>query len=390
MSHRVFIILLVLFLTGCATVSRPLGENEAADEKYAYIYGRFKQEGDVGWGIVLGIKDRKSSRSFDTYGLKFDQAGDVTVIKVLPGQYEFSKFNYVNGLNEILRTSEFKNSDLGIDISLEPNKAYYIGDWTGTVSSSSYYGGTSIEWKIDSVENNMTSSTARFKEKYSKLATLENIGLYSPSYSAGFDREDPSTYNENDLRLAMKYGEYDLAHIMVNHLKESSRLAEYYGGVMLARGRGVAKDENTGIGIIRRLANEDKLPEAMSYMAATVLDFVERNKERLPEEKRKKLNELAFHYLLGAAVRGHSGSIKFLCRMSKPDQEPMDNLNVFFLSWCGIKQRLAENYEEFKTEEPIDLVSAMTRFSEEQKIKYDKSYKTFLDAMNENKSYKVN
>lgn len=384
-SHRLPVLLvLCLLFSGCATVTRPLNESETPDGTNAYIYGRFQVETNGSsansspYGIVLGIKHRGSTRPHDPYGIRFNAEGDVTAIRIKPGSYEFSKFNYVNDMNTIMQSSDFTESKLGINLVIEAGKTYYIGDWTGTVDLDYGYMNTHIEWKIESVENNFLTTTNRFKEKYKNLGALENVALFSPRFSAGFDRSEPSTWKEEDLRMAVKYGEYDLAHQMIAHLREHSALARFYEGGLLFKGRGVEKDEKAGLDMVRRVALDDQQPDALYFMAMEVRKFIEENKDHLDEEKQQQMKELFIKYLISSALNGSRAGVHVLCRAAKPDADPISKLDILLYASCRARQDIElASGEEFPGE-PVNFDQALGRMDQQQRELYDSSYEKIM------------
>ena len=184
MQHKSYcIILLSIFIEGCSFVGTKIVEPESnVNPSVAYIYGYFyvKEEKDTistinlvqSPKIVYLISDLTEQKANGYIVLTSENA--IKAIPIKPGKYAFGKMLYTSK-GSISRTKSLVKEDVIED--LQPNKAYYIGNYIGNTKAERTGGGTIYSWNVSNVTNNFITTTNEFLDKYKNFTNIDKIDL---------------------------------------------------------------------------------------------------------------------------------------------------------------------------------------------------------------------
>ena len=170
---RLIVLLSALsLLSGCASFSQPVGPDTRADPALGYVYGIFAVDNTsnnplpLRMGLVLESEDHTRK-----YTIEFESGYPIVVTKVEPGTYSLSKFVYVTG-NSVAIEDPIAAGPLSRPFRIEAGKAYYLADFDGIIRTLP--AGTSLrhQWKINSIRDNFSYATDKFKRTYPGLAQL--------------------------------------------------------------------------------------------------------------------------------------------------------------------------------------------------------------------------
>lgn len=180
-----------LFLGGCIVLQSKVDTNKTPDTKFSYIYGHYYLNtlDNTGLSIVLTEynPDGNGSNTQEYYigfnktpGFNTSTSDDVDLIEVPPGKYDMN--NLMNLQKDLGsydprgRSKLFKKLDRLV-ITLEPGKAYYMGDYYGTNSVSCNGYSCTYRWRLEQIKNTMDKSTAKLKQQYNHFSDLPTSNL---------------------------------------------------------------------------------------------------------------------------------------------------------------------------------------------------------------------
>lgn len=171
-------------IEGCVyTGTIPVETSAKINPSNAYIYGGFYVEDERDTlsdlnltrspRIVFLITDL-SDQQVDGE-IVFTQEAPIKSIALKPGKYAFGNILFT------VRASIKKNFSLLKDkgskiIILEPNKAYYVGDYFGSTTTQ---GGGSVVYglKLTNVLSSFTGTTKKFVKIYKNFNNIEKVDL---------------------------------------------------------------------------------------------------------------------------------------------------------------------------------------------------------------------
>jgi len=172
-------ILITLNFTGCASYTKGISLSEPHMPNDAYIYGNFEIDtkrialgfdGYQTMGFSISCKDNQN------YIIRFSIEDPLQVIKVNPSTCTFDEIVYTNA-DGIIRSRKQPPKDSMKNKRIEPNKAYYFGDYKASItfsSSGTYY---ATRWRMNSIRNNFKSTTKEMKHQYPKLKHIETENI---------------------------------------------------------------------------------------------------------------------------------------------------------------------------------------------------------------------
>jgi hypothetical protein len=180
MNGRVIIIGAALLSAGCSTLyTSSLDRDERPTPRDAFVYGSFwllgPANGNVTMGIVLDCRDGKR------YTLRFLERDPLQVFKVSPTTCTQTGTVMIGGDKEAsdpeVRPLESR------ELVFEPGKAYYLGDFTGSVVP---HGRGRWGWKLESNKDKYQATTRELRAAYPNLAGI-------PSASQMIGQDQPSS-----------------------------------------------------------------------------------------------------------------------------------------------------------------------------------------------------
>lgn len=162
------VLLLVLAITGCATVTRPLAQDYQPQEGDAYLYGRFSME-DSAAGYASVVFENEEGKKF---GLKLvpQEKAWYQMIALPPCTYKWVDIQFMSILDELLTTIEPEaKPGYNYEFTIEAGQALYMGDIRGKIERV-FSGWSFILYvPVDAYE----ATTAVLTEKFPFLADLE-------------------------------------------------------------------------------------------------------------------------------------------------------------------------------------------------------------------------
>ena len=184
MVNKIFKILSVLIMVqliiGCVSIPSALSPEAKSEPGVGYVYGRFKNvhTPDSFYRHPRLVLNLQGKNNVTNYLIKFDEVESTTAIAVKPGIYNLNTLLIFWGLSDDKinrRETTLTKGPLTVEFSVEPGKAYYIGDFLGNTLATETLSSQSLEWKLESVKNNFENTTLDFKNKYPNLRELEIV-----------------------------------------------------------------------------------------------------------------------------------------------------------------------------------------------------------------------
>jgi hypothetical protein len=174
---------LLPWVTACVSFTSTLEPDERRDPAEGYIYGRFTlstpNPGELHHRMGLRLEQTDGSESIT---IEFvDEPKKVSVFAVKPGTYAFRKIIYAKVDYESAGSRELPSSP-SLTFRVEPEKAYYIGDFHGSTSARFASRGVLSEWQLDSFVSNYEETTADLKRDFPALKDLETVESIPPAH----------------------------------------------------------------------------------------------------------------------------------------------------------------------------------------------------------------
>lgn len=197
-SVRVFVSLAMITVpfSGCATYSTPILSTTALSQQSSYLYGRFTvveldkdglipSIGHLRCGLVI-----ESTNKDNTYHIQFNTDETPSAIAVAPGTYSIRKFTFAAYDYVREGEKEIASGPLTLPFSVQPGKAYYLGDIVVGAEarlsspiyspSSTIIINTSHTWKLSSVADNYKQTTEDLIKVLPQLGPIEKASVTSP------------------------------------------------------------------------------------------------------------------------------------------------------------------------------------------------------------------
>lgn len=192
-------------LSGCISTWQPLSTKSQPTPKSSYLYGRFLlQNQHVTFNskansIAINLYKVTPPQQTISLGLKTEEDA-VYAVEVPPGTYRISGWS----AGDDSRSKSFGNEDGHADIVVEPDKAYYIGDFTGKSSVKTYGNTISYRWFIDDVSYKFNKTDREFSSKYPNLLSLPHVNLQESTTASPVVAEE----EQLDSSKAYVYGRF--------------------------------------------------------------------------------------------------------------------------------------------------------------------------------------
>lgn len=184
MNYRITHTLLIsLFFTGCTFVGTPVIETESEiNPSAAYIYGNFSVHNEIDTISTLNLVQSpkivyliESTKDQEPNGhIILSKENTIKAIPLKPGKYAFGHILYT-AKGQIKSNKSILKDNIRVIENLEANKAYYIGDYTGNTKTERTGGGTIYSWNLSKPNNNFTSTTREFSDKFIKFKNIHKI-----------------------------------------------------------------------------------------------------------------------------------------------------------------------------------------------------------------------
>jgi hypothetical protein len=174
---------LALLLSACPHFTPPVDPEEPPQPGDAFVYGGFKLGATQGESIGLTLTCSDGNQ----YCLRFDGSTPLQAIKVAPSTCWATSVAFVDIRGEVVARKTFDRGLLD-NMRFEAGKAYYIGDFWGTISwrDSSTFGQDKIttRWKVQDLHDyyqNATTSLFIHYPNLSRVPTVDQLRLSAPS-----------------------------------------------------------------------------------------------------------------------------------------------------------------------------------------------------------------
>lgn len=177
-------IILTIVLIGCANLNyRPPLQNSAiASLQKSYVYGRFSLDSDFmnKLRLALQLENRSCGK---VMSLRLLDKQQVYAVEIEPGVYQLKGFIYaLLGAVMAFETTAIKlpaqPSYLKAPITVEPGKAYYLGDYFGTSRRTGFiitpiFVSTTFRGGIIGIQQNFSATTDELKTVLPQLRNIE-------------------------------------------------------------------------------------------------------------------------------------------------------------------------------------------------------------------------
>lgn len=163
MLKRFYCALLAFLLVSCANFVPPLKANAEITPEKAYVYGRFSSNTH---SLRMGVELAGPK----LYLFEFQDKDQVTMLAVVPGTYQLTRFIYAERDGTMKGESPIQESTLTSSMTLEAGKTYYLGDFAGEAE----FTGTGMQWKVTGIDNRFEQTTRDMELKYPQFGALPN------------------------------------------------------------------------------------------------------------------------------------------------------------------------------------------------------------------------
>ncbi|VAW78393.1 hypothetical protein MNBD_GAMMA12-2920 [hydrothermal vent metagenome] len=179
----VVLILTFVVICGCDGVRTSIDSGSELNRSSAYIYGHFYNQSKGGnFNLSLRIENMNLNNLREKpILLQFSHAQELSVIEIAPGTYDINSLQipgkYLFGGSRFPTSQVFRG--LGpVKITLEPGKAYYLGDFTGKVSVNCSRTLCRYRWGLSKFSASYAISSAKFNAEYLNLKGLQKVNLF--------------------------------------------------------------------------------------------------------------------------------------------------------------------------------------------------------------------
>lgn len=166
---------LVALLSGCASWTPRLSVDAAPTGKDAYLFGNFIIDSKKSW--LSGI-DGYSTMGFvfacqsgESVTIRFDNEFPLQLIKAPVGRCSFKETIYTNGDGQINKRNPAPKH-MFQNIVLNPNTAYYLGDYSAELINRTSGSFAITEWKMKEVTDQYETTAMKMKKMYPKLESV--------------------------------------------------------------------------------------------------------------------------------------------------------------------------------------------------------------------------
>jgi len=192
LSKGLITIILLLIISGCANLNYrpPLEPAFVPNPKKSYVYGRFNLERDFMNKVRLALQIENMVNG-SILSLRLLDKQQVYAVEVEPGTYKLKGFVYAL-LGAVM---EFETSKIPLPVqpaflkdrfSVEPGKAYYLGDYYGSsrrnsIVANPVFVNVTFRGGILGITQNFSKTTDELKTVLSGLTNIEFKEAWSVS-----------------------------------------------------------------------------------------------------------------------------------------------------------------------------------------------------------------
>jgi hypothetical protein len=169
-------------LLSCATYMPSVAPSQRPSGKEAIVYGRFEVTGsppfapDVSHSSMALVMRCEDGRE---YRIRFDGEQPIVVLAAAPSTCWLDELLYLDAANSTLGKTTLPD-ELRQPMSLAAGRAYYLGDFRGTITFE--FSDTFRErFQVKDWRNEFTATTQDFRVRFPKLRGLVPVDLLTPA-----------------------------------------------------------------------------------------------------------------------------------------------------------------------------------------------------------------
>ena len=167
--------IIIALLGGCAGFAPSISKDHKHTNEDTYLYGRFfmdaKDEtlalsGYMTMGFSFDCEDKAN------YVVGFSRDNPVQVIRIKPSSCTLKELVYTNS-DGFVRSRKPAPDGILTNIPFEKNKAYYLGDYFASASTTFSGNSYHYSWRIDSIKNEYEKTTKEMKSIFPALINVD-------------------------------------------------------------------------------------------------------------------------------------------------------------------------------------------------------------------------
>ena len=172
---RLWLALLAFAIGGCANYAPRVGATERPGANDAYLYGRFSIDTPKAWLGIDGYTTMGFAvqcRDGQRYVIRFDKDQPLQAVKIKPSTCSWVETVYSDADG---RVKGRKPAPAGANksVTIEPNRAYYLGDFHAAFSSQGCgYRTACLNWKIDMAKDDFVSASTELDQSIPTMVAL--------------------------------------------------------------------------------------------------------------------------------------------------------------------------------------------------------------------------
>lgn len=349
------VLVLVALLNACAVMERALPVQAQVNPGYSYVYGDFRLEKGYNVNTIIAIvmDDPKGLPAY--LGFYGDNMPTTYAVKLEPGTYTFGQVAFITSMTEHFRKP--LSADLGaISLKLEPNKAYYLGDYVGEVSVTFTYPTTNYYWKLNRFDDRFDATTERFLSRYPHFASIETVNI-----AGTFSEKVVSALRGavDELDALVKEGNYEQAYIKARRMAESGNIPAIMTlGYLYEKGLFVEKSLYEAKRWYRQVA-EKNIPFGMMALGRVLLVIGYGEAEDGDGELDLDVVDEGVSWITQAGLRSNPEALHFLCRAA--DGESSSVLaRIRSAAWCHVASDVLPPVYASSRDEALDAYNRIT------------------------------
>lgn len=164
-------------LGGCLRFATSIYPEDVLEPGKGYFYGRFSTDpgfslASTRMGVVITSVDKKHE-----IGLSFEPTLDPYAVAVDPGDYQATHivFRGGGGSDQLKPFPEELSSRV---IHVEAGKAYYIGDFDGTMKTTFLVLFIASRWRIGQIANEFAGTTAKLDALLPQMKNMPKVDVF--------------------------------------------------------------------------------------------------------------------------------------------------------------------------------------------------------------------
>jgi hypothetical protein len=171
---EVLILLVCASSLSCSTHMPSVAPDQRPTGKEAIVYGKFELSGSAAYCSIALVIHCQDGRE---YRIRFDDREPIVVLATAPSTCWLDQMLHLDWDNSTLKKTALPDP-MRHPIRLDAGRAYYLGDFSGTITYESELRETA---QLKDVRNEFSATTQEFRQKFPKLQGIMPVDLVRPT-----------------------------------------------------------------------------------------------------------------------------------------------------------------------------------------------------------------